>query len=156
MSASPFLRIAAFVAFVVPVAAIATAAGGGGEVRFLDAGSVAAAFQKGAPLIEVPGYKIHASRRTGPGQAEIHTRDTDILHVLEGSAVIVTGGEVEGGRETAPEEIRGSAIRGGTARELHPGDVMVVPDSVPHWFREVNGPFLYYVVKVPTGPAVAS
>ena len=37
-------------------------------------------------------YKIHASRREGPGMAEIHTRDTDIAYVLQGSATLVTGG----------------------------------------------------------------
>jgi glc operon protein GlcG len=28
------------------------------------------------------------------------------------------------------------------------GDVIVVPNGVPHWFREVPGPLDYYVVKV--------
>ena len=26
--------------------------------------------------------------------------------------------------------------------------VVVVPNGVPHWFKEVNAPFTYYVVKV--------
>ena len=33
-------------------------------------------------------------------------------------------------------------------RRLVPGDVVVVPNGVPHWFKEVEAPFLYYVVKV--------
>jgi mannose-6-phosphate isomerase-like protein (cupin superfamily) len=28
------------------------------------------------------------------------------------------------------------------------GDVVVVPNGTPHWFKQVNGPLLYYVVKV--------
>ena len=32
------------------------------------------------------------------------------------------------------------------------GDVMVVPNGVPHWFEKVQAPFLYYVVKA-TAPA---
>jgi len=121
------------------------------EVRYLDAKQVQDAFSRGVPLIEVPGYKIHASRRTAAGQAEVHLIDTDIIHVLEGSAVIVTGGKVVGGKTTAPQEIRGDSIEGGDVRELKPGDVMVIPDGVPHWFQKVDGPLLYYVVKVPTG-----
>jgi quercetin dioxygenase-like cupin family protein len=27
------------------------------------------------------------------------------------------------------------------------GDVVVVPAGVPHWFKEVRGPFLYFVCK---------
>lgn len=146
--------------FIVLAAAAITAAGITGtradhnsphDVRYLDAKQVADAFDRGVPLIEVPGYKIHASRRVEPGKAEVHLTDTDIVHVLQGTAVVVTGGEVVGGKTTAPREIRGDSIRGGDVRELKPGDVMVIPDGVPHWFRQVDGPFLYYVVKVPTG-----
>jgi mannose-6-phosphate isomerase-like protein (cupin superfamily) len=109
---------------------------------------VSAAFVRGAPLIEVADYKIHASRRDGPGVAEVHTRDTDIAYVLEGSATLITGGRAVGLQAVAPEELRGRAIEGGETRELVKGDVVVIPNGVPHWFKEVKAPFLYYVVKV--------
>jgi mannose-6-phosphate isomerase-like protein (cupin superfamily) len=109
---------------------------------------VSAAFVRGAPLIEVADYKIHASRRDGPGIAEVHTRDTDIAYVLEGSATLITGGRAVGLQAVAPEELRGRAIEGGETRELVKGDVVVIPNGVPHWFKEVKAPFLYYVVKV--------
>jgi mannose-6-phosphate isomerase-like protein (cupin superfamily) len=101
-----------------------------------------------APLIEVADYKIHASRRDGPGIAEVHTRDTDIAYVLEGSATLITGGRAVGLQPVASEELRGRAIEGGETRELVKGDVVVIPNGVPHWFKEVKAPFLYYVVKV--------
>jgi glc operon protein GlcG len=109
---------------------------------------VSGAFAKGKPLIEVGDYKIHASRREGPGMAEIHTRDTDIAYVLQGSARLVTGGTVVAAKSTGQEELRGTAIEGGETRDLGPGDVVVIPNGVPHWFKEVKAPFLYYVVKV--------
>jgi glc operon protein GlcG len=114
----------------------------------LDAAEVKSAFAKGAPLAENGLYKIHASRRDAPGQAEVHTRDTDIVYVLEGTASLVTGGSVVGPEEIAPGEIRGARIEGGVARELAPGQVVVVPNGTPHWFERVPGPFVYYVVKV--------
>jgi glc operon protein GlcG len=117
-------------------------------VTYLERSVVDAAFAKGAPLLEVGSYKVHASRRIEPGKAEVHERDTDVIYVLDGSATIVTGGEVEAGETIAPAEIRGAAIRGGETRVLHQGDVMVVPNGVPHRFTEVSAPFLYYVVKV--------
>lgn len=109
---------------------------------------VAEAFGAGRPIIEVDLYKIHASRRVEGGQAEVHTWDTDLVYVLEGTATFVTGGEVIDGAATGPGEIRGASISGGTVRHLVPGDVVVVPNGTPHWFKEVDGPFLYYVVKV--------
>jgi glc operon protein GlcG len=115
---------------------------------FLDAQRVAAAFTKGAPLLETRRFKIHASRRDAPGQAEVHTRDTDILYVLDGSATLVTGGTVVEGATTAPDEVRGKRVDGGERRQLAKGDVVVVPNGTPHWFQQVSGPFLYFVVKV--------
>jgi len=118
------------------------------DVALLDHDRVEAAFAKGMPLVEVADYKIHASRREGPGIAEIHTRDTDIAYVLQGSATLLTGGTALGLKEIAPEELRGTGIQGGETRRLTVGDVVVIPNGVPHWFKEVQAPFVYYVVKV--------
>jgi len=119
------------------------------KVIHLKSEAVKAAFAKGSPLMEVGDYKIHASRRESmPGLAEIHTRDTDIIYVLQGSATLVTGGSAIDAKSTGPEELRGSAIEGGETREITVGDVVVVPNGTPHWFKKVNGPLLYYVVKV--------
>ena len=109
-------------------------------------------FARGVPIVETGDYKIHASRREGPGMAEIHTRDTDIAYVLQGSATLVTGGTARDVRSTGPEEIRGSGIQGGETRRLVPGDIVVIPNGVPHWFKQVEAPFLYYVVKVRQAP----
>lgn len=120
-------------------------------VTYIAGDKVATAFTRGAPLTEVAAYKIHASRREQSGQAEVHVRDTDIIYVLEGTATFVTGGSVVGGTETAPDEIRGARIDGGETRRLAKGDVIVVPNGTPHWFKDVSRPFLYYVVKVTEG-----
>lgn len=117
-------------------------------VTYLGAEQVRAAFAKGVPMVEVRDYKIHASRREGPGMAEIHTRDTDIAYVLQGTATLVTGGRAVGVKATGPEELRGTTIVGGATLELKVGDVVVIPNGTPHWFRTVSAPFLYYVVKV--------
>jgi len=118
------------------------------EVTEFDAERMRAAFAQGAPLLENELYKVHASRRDAPGQAEVHVRDTDILYVLEGRATLVTGGRVPDAKEIAPDEIRGARIEGGTKRELSPGELVVVPNGTPHRFEAVPGPFVYYVVKV--------
>jgi quercetin dioxygenase-like cupin family protein len=116
-------------------------------VTYVDHDKVAEAFASGAPLRETSAYKVNASRRTEPGLVEIHKHETDIVYVVQGNATFVTGGTVVGGKPTAPGEIRGSSIEGGDTRLLSPGDVVVVPAGTPHWFKEVQGPFLYFVVK---------
>jgi uncharacterized protein GlcG (DUF336 family)/mannose-6-phosphate isomerase-like protein (cupin superfamily) len=122
--------------------------GAGSSVIYLPSDKVAAAFVKGAPLVEVDGYKVHASHRAEAGKVEVHAQDTDIIYVLEGSATLVTGGTVVDGKTVEPDEIRGAAIRGGDSREIRKGDVIIVPNGVPHWFQQVPGPLNYYVVKV--------
>ena len=107
--------------------------------------------ETGATLIQDPAFRVAASRRDGAGQAELHATDTDIFYVLEGRATVVVGGELIDGKQTAPNEIRGSGIRGGDTREIGPGDVMTIPRGVPHWFRIVHAPFRYYVVKSVAG-----
>ena len=121
------------------------------SVTFFDSNAVAAAFAKGKPLLEVDAYKIHASRREASGQAEVHTRDTDIIYVLQGHSVFVTGGKAPDLRTVAPDELRGPGIEGGETHHLRAGDVIVVPSGIPHWFKAVDGPFLYYTVKVTKG-----
>ena len=134
-------------AAVEPTMAGSRSASAATTTTYFDHDAVAAAFAKGQPLLEVPGYKIHASRRDAPGVAEVHLWETDVIYVLDGAATFVTGGTVVAPQATEPGQIRGSAIEGGTERHLTKGDVVVVPNNEPHWFKEVNAPFLYFVVK---------
>ena len=149
MAAGPFAEEEPMPAFSAIGDALLHEGAEGGYARpRADHDEVAAAFAKGMPLTEVADYKVHASRRTEPGVAEVHTKDTDIIYMLEGSATLVTGGTVVEGKTTANDEIRGKEISGGEMRTLVPGDVIIVPAGVPHWFKDVKGPVLYYVVKV--------
>src|SRR6266496_1468259 len=114
---------------------------------FIDAKTVSAAFAKGMPLLETAGYKVHASRRVEPGQAEIHTLDTDVIYVVDGSATLVTGGKAIEPKEIAPNEIRGTKIEGGQEHQISKGEVIVIPNGVPHQFTAVTGELHYFVCK---------
>jgi quercetin dioxygenase-like cupin family protein len=129
---------------VLALAAPALAA----DVTYLPSAEVAAAFARGGVLVKADGFQVHASRREAPGQAEVHAKETDVIYVLDGSATFVTGGTTVDPKPTDPDELRGASIDGGESRRLVPGDVIVVPKGVPHWFKAVDGPFTYYVVKV--------
>ena len=120
-------------------------------VSYWEKSEVDSAFSKGAVLFDGSdgrNYMVHASRREKPGQAEIHTKDADVIYVLQGEATFITGGEAVEAKSTAPDELRGTSIRNGQSRKIAQGDVIIVPHSVPHMFLEVTNPFLYFVVKV--------
>lgn len=119
-------------------------------VRFFDAETVSDSFAKGAVLFDgdSENFMVHASRRDKPGMSEVHELDTDIIYVLDGTATFVTGGRSVDPKPVSPNEFRGTSIDGGETRQLKKGDVIIVPKGTPHWFRQVDGAFLYYVVKV--------
>ena len=145
------LAVAAIIALVIafPVSADPAPAATPAAVSYYRAENVAKSFAQGAVLFDRgTNYMIHTSRRVAPGMAEVHTRDTDLIYVLEGEATFVTGGRIVDGRPTADGEIRGASIVDGETRTLARGDVIIVPAGTPHWFKDVRGPVLYYTVKV--------
>jgi glc operon protein GlcG len=125
-------------------------------VTYIESQKVAASFTKGAVLVgedenmmhAARNYMVHASHRDKPGVVEVHELDTDIVYVLKGSAQLITGGTPGGTKTIAPHEFRAPTVTGGEVRNLVPGDVVIIPNGVPHWFKEVEAPFDYYVVKV--------
>ncbi len=125
-------------------------------VTYIESQKVAASFAKGAVLLGEDehmmhasrNYMVHASHRDRPGLVEIHELDTDIVYVLKGSATLITGGTPVEAATIAPHERRAPTVDGGEERTLVPGDVVIIPNGVPHWFKTVEAPFDYYVVKV--------
>jgi glc operon protein GlcG len=141
-------RVLTSLTAVLLLSAIAADKPPGFGVIHLDHEKVAAVFAQGGPLLATNNFKVMALRRDQPGEVEVHDRDIDIFYVLEGSASLVTGGSATDPRTTAPGETRAKTIAGGEERRVAKGDVVVIPNGVPHWFKEVSGPFLYYMVKV--------
>jgi mannose-6-phosphate isomerase-like protein (cupin superfamily) len=89
--------------------------------------------------------------REASGEAEVHQTQADVFVVQAGEATLVVGGEVEGGRTTAPGEVRAPSIKGGERKALAPGDIVHIPAKVPHQLLLVPGAkFTYFVVKVDT------
>lgn len=97
----------------------------------------------------------HASimvRRTESSAPELHEEFDDIYVVQQGAAVLVYGGQYEGGEMTDVGEWRGGTIREGIRQALAPGDVVVVPADVAHQVEvEPEGSIVYHVVKVRRG-----
>jgi uncharacterized protein GlcG (DUF336 family)/mannose-6-phosphate isomerase-like protein (cupin superfamily) len=122
--------------------------GNGNGAAYFAGADVLKKFETGGLLLDTTGYKLDAGRREGPGEVEYHERVVDVMHVVEGRATVVTGGEMVEPRTVDAGEIRARALDGGTPHELAEGDVLAIPNGVPHQFTEVSDPFLYFVVKV--------
>jgi len=103
---------------------------------------------KGGTLVRASDLTVLIQHRASPGEVEVHDKETDTFYVLDGTATLITGGAMAGGRVTAPGQHRGKTITGGETHRLAKGDVMVIPAGMPHWFKEVPRSIDYYVVKV--------
>ncbi len=114
--------------------------------KFLNHDTVAGCSKAGT-FANTPDYIVQCSHRTGPGVVEVHTKETDVLYVIDGSATFVTGGKALNVTATNPLQPRGTDIQGGQSHQLTKGDVIVVPAGQPHWFKEVPASVSYFVVK---------
>jgi len=121
---------------------------GGNGAAFFSGDTLREKFEVGGLLLDTKGFKLDAGRRTGPGEVEYHERFVDVMHVVQGTATVVTGGTLVEPREVVAGELRAPALEGGTRHALGEGDVLAIPSGVPHQFVETSDPFLYFVVKV--------
>ena len=138
------LSISIGLALVLALGAAAQSA----KVTYVDHDKVAAAIAKGGPLVTASNLSVSGAARTGPGEVEVHDKETDVLYIIEGQATLVTGGTMVGGRQTGPGQHRGTDVQGGETRHLQKGDVIVIPAGIPHWFKEVSPTVNYFTVKV--------
>ena len=135
--------------FLIALALLTTAVSlNAASVTYVDHDKVAAALNKGGPLVTAPDLLVSGSHRDKAGRVEVHEKETDVIHVIDGEATFVTGGTMIGGKSTKAGQMLGSDIKGGQIHHLTKGDVIVVPAGTPHWFKEVPSSISYYVVKV--------
>lgn len=102
---------------------------------------------KTAHLAEHAGYDVeYALRGDRDNQVEVHAHTSHYIHILKGSGTLTYGGAVQAPQTTAPGEIRGNAVSGGTIIALHAGDYLQIPAGTPHMFNAAKGTQLYYLV----------
>ena len=126
----------------------ATAAAQKPSVVYVPADKVTAALKEGTRIAAGADYIALGAKRTGPGQVEVHDKETDTFYVIDGEATFVTGGKMIGGKISRPNQWLGTSIEGGETHHLKKGDFIEVPAGMPHWFKEVPSSINYYVVKI--------
>jgi mannose-6-phosphate isomerase-like protein (cupin superfamily) len=101
------------------------------------------------PLGGWGNHSMSLVHREGPGEAELHETQSDIMFIRAGEAAIVIGGTIPNAHHTTAHEVRGASIEGGEKQALHPGDVLHIPPRTPHQMILGPGQKLDYIaVKV--------
>jgi len=87
--------------------------------------------------------------RNGNGEAEIHEKQADLLLIRSGQGTVLVGGKIVEGKTSAPDEVRGKSIEGGTKYPIAAGDVLYIPANTVHQFLVDPGKsFTAMVVKI--------
>jgi mannose-6-phosphate isomerase-like protein (cupin superfamily) len=89
-------------------------------------------------LATVGTYPVQLEYRTGATAPSVHVAQAELIYVVEGGATFVMGGTMENARPNGGN-MTGTAITGGTARQVSKGDYILVPAGMPHWVSAVQG-----------------
>ena len=112
-------------------------------------------------VVDAGGYHVGVfvvNRPKGAKNSAIlhETRVTEVYHILKGSGTLVTGGTIAGPIVREPKgqsdlwmlnNVRGTSIKDGVSRRLGPGDVVVIPGYVPHWWSATDADLSYLVIR---------
>jgi mannose-6-phosphate isomerase-like protein (cupin superfamily) len=101
------------------------------------------------PLQNYGNHLTMLAFRNKSGAAELHQHYVDFFFVVDGSATLVTGGKIANEKTVSDGEIRGTSIEGGEQKQIGKGDVVHIPQDLPHQLLLHSGDtFTYFVVKV--------
>ena len=100
-------------------------------------------------IAHYPNSSMQLTRRETSGVPELHQNKADIFYVRDGEATLVEGGAIKNPKTTAPHEVRGESITGGSRHALGTGDLVHIPAGVPHQLLLAPGKtFTYIAIKV--------
>jgi mannose-6-phosphate isomerase-like protein (cupin superfamily) len=127
---------------------MASVAGFPKRVHYIDHDKVAAAFVKGARIIEDDALIVIANRGMQRG-SEMHDATNHVFIIVDGEAEFITGGTMIDPKVISPGQTRGSGIEGGTVHHLSKGDVITIPARTPHQWKDTSktGSICYYAVN---------
>lgn len=102
-----------------------------------------------SPIANTDQYRINIVRRGRAAGAIAHQGNTEVHYIIDGSGTFVSGGTIvrpEGG-SAAGRGASAAEIQGGVSRHVTKGDVVVIPENSPHWYKDVEGSITYLEVR---------
>lgn len=125
----------------------ATAAVADQQVRAVDAGKT-----------NVDVGVVYRGKIAGTPNVAEHDQVSEVYHVIEGTATLVTGSDIVGWKRRPGDQTNvrllngpggdGTSIRNGATYHLKPGDVIVIPAGVGHQFTQIDDHIRYLMVRV--------
>jgi hypothetical protein len=109
---------------------------------------------------------VHRGKLDTPAPDSVAEHDliSEVYHIIDGSATLVTGPDIvdEKRRPSTLQTVReyngpgnsGNSIRNPVTHQLKPGDVIVIPAGVGHWFTRIDDHITYLMVRVDPDKAV--
>ena len=101
---------------------------------------------------------VYRGHQTAGGAVAEHDLVSEVYHVLDGSATLVLGSDIVGLKRRSPDDraVRllngpggnGVSINNGATYQLKPGDVVIIPAGVGHWFTKIDDHISYLMVRV--------
>jgi mannose-6-phosphate isomerase-like protein (cupin superfamily) len=89
-------------------------------------------------------YRINVVTRTNGAGAIAHAGNTELHYIIDGGATFVTGGTI-----VRPPQGSGgvASIEGGVSKHVGKGDIVIIPENSPHWYKDVDGHVTYLEVR---------
>jgi mannose-6-phosphate isomerase-like protein (cupin superfamily) len=101
---------------------------------------------------------VYRGKLTGTSPVAEHDLVSEVYHVIEGEATLVTGWDIVDLQRRPPDNqaVRllngpggnGTSIRNGVTHQLKAGDVIVIPAGVGHWFTKIDDHITYLMIRV--------
>lgn len=113
-------------------------------------------------VVDIGKYNVAVGILHRSGKAKqsaiAHSQVTEVYYVIGGAGTFVTGGTMSDAT-AAPADgatvkvlvgpsTTGAGIEGGQSRKIGPGDVIIVPPGVAHWFSAIEKDLDYLVFRV--------
>jgi mannose-6-phosphate isomerase-like protein (cupin superfamily) len=101
---------------------------------------------------------VYRGKLSAGGAVAEHDLVSEVYHVMDGSATLVLGSDITGLKRRPADDraVRllngpggnGASITNGATYELKPGDVVIIPAGVGHWFTKIDDHISYLMVRV--------
>ena len=101
------------------------------------------------PILLLAPYRAQLEYRTAVGPAAVHEKEAEMMYVIDGTGTITIGGKLVDEKRTNADNLSGTAIEGGTPRDIAKGDFLIVPENTAHWFSAINGTLILMTFHVP-------
>jgi mannose-6-phosphate isomerase-like protein (cupin superfamily) len=103
---------------------------------------------------------VHRGKLATPAPDSVAEHDlvSEVYHVIEGTATLVTGPDLIG-KKRRPADLEtvrlfngpgnnSASIRNGVTHELKAGDVIVIPAGTGHWFTKIDDHITYLMIRL--------